>query len=236
VRYVQVGHSLREEFAATLAADPWDVALLQEAPPRWLRPLCQCARASGAAALTARNAGAPTRAWLSERRPDLLGSWEGGSNHVLVRAPWRIVATRRVTLTRRPERRRLLWARLARADGAELAVGCLHASIAGRGPERDLERAAAAASALSPTGPLILGGDLNLRPGLSSEVFAAVRERYRLHGGTGPAAIDHLLARDLDELERARELRPGWREIERADGLRVRLSDHAPVFASFGVR
>ena len=37
--HVQVNRPLREEFVSTLDAAEWDVALLQEAPPRWLPAL-----------------------------------------------------------------------------------------------------------------------------------------------------------------------------------------------------
>jgi hypothetical protein len=43
--FVQVNHSLLTEFAEKLASWKWDVALLQEAPPRWLRPLASAASA-----------------------------------------------------------------------------------------------------------------------------------------------------------------------------------------------
>ena len=53
--HAQVNRSLCAEFAALLARRDWDVALLQEAPPRWLPALAGAARASGALALTSRN-------------------------------------------------------------------------------------------------------------------------------------------------------------------------------------
>jgi endonuclease/exonuclease/phosphatase family metal-dependent hydrolase len=235
-RYAQVRRSLEEEFAATLAAERWHVALLQEAPLGWLRPLCRRARASGASARTARNEGAVLRAWLAARRPDLLGSWEGGSNQVLVRAPCRIMEVRRMTLRWVPERRRMLLVRIADPAGRSVAVACLHASVSDHEPERDVSSAAAAAAAFAPAGPLILGGDLNLRPRVCPGAFARLRERHRLTGETGPEAIDHLLHRELEVLAAAREMPPSWREVERPDGRLVRLSDHAPVVARFGVR
>src|SRR5215217_5437770 len=94
VTHAQVNRPLLEEFTRVLAAFDWDVALLQEAPPRWLSPLARGAGARGAAsALTARNWGAPVRAWLAERNPDIMASREGGSNQLLVRPPWRIAET-----------------------------------------------------------------------------------------------------------------------------------------------
>ena len=66
-RYAQVNRSLREAFVATLAGWDWDVALLQEAPPRWLDVSAPAAGRSGALALTSRNSlGAAARArWPS---------------------------------------------------------------------------------------------------------------------------------------------------------------------------
>ena len=50
---------------------------------------------------------------------------------------------------------------------------------------------------------------------------------------TGPRAIDHLLARGLEVVEPPRRLPPAERELSDASGLRIRLSDHAPVAARF---
>ncbi|MDQ3936343.1 MAG: hypothetical protein M3340_17120, partial [Actinomycetota bacterium] len=112
--HVQVNRPLRREFAEYLAALDWDVALLQETPPRWLRPLCRAAGASGTSALTSRNSLAFARAALAWLNPDLIASNEGGSNQVLARPPWRIESVRRHVLAqRRPERRTMIWTLLA---------------------------------------------------------------------------------------------------------------------------
>ena len=75
------------EFAAMLAGAEWDVALLQECPPRFAEPL--------AARLRRRGAPGADLAQLARRRcarlaaalnPDLIASGEGGSNLTLVRA------------------------------------------------------------------------------------------------------------------------------------------------------
>src|SRR4051794_17532782 len=60
--HAQVNRPLREEFAAWLAERPWEIALLQEAPPRWLRPLGERCEANGALALTSRNSFGRVRA------------------------------------------------------------------------------------------------------------------------------------------------------------------------------
>jgi endonuclease/exonuclease/phosphatase family metal-dependent hydrolase len=141
--YAQVNRPLLPEFAQAIAAQEWDVALLQEAPPRWLGPLSRAAGASGASALTSRNFAPGLRAALAWLNPDFVASNEGGSNQLLVRPPWRIEEVLRFTLTLRPERRAMLFARLDGPDGRRLAVANLHAS-AGDAPAATREVLAAA--------------------------------------------------------------------------------------------
>jgi Endonuclease/Exonuclease/phosphatase family len=234
--HVQVNVPLRRELAAKLAGWEWDVALLQEAPPRWL-PDLECA--TGAAcvlALTSRNSLAPLRSALAEWNPDLIGSNEGGSNMVLVRPPARIVASERVRLATRPERRVLLMTRLALEGERALVVANVHLSVpsTGRG-SREALRAAELAVEWARSAPVVLGGDLNLRPRDHGEAFAALRERFGLGPPTGPAAIDHLLARGLDAFEPPAALPPPARDVPEPGGLAIRLSDHAPVAAAFRV-
>ncbi len=226
---------LLDEFTALLAAWRWQVALLQEAPPRWLRPLADGCRANGAGALTSRNLLAPIRA--AEWNPDLIASNEGGSNIVLVRAPARIVEVERVVLALRPERRRLLLVRVCMPDGRILAVANTHLSVpsTGRGHAEVLE-AAEHAVRFSGDGPLLFGGDLNLRPAREPQAFDDLRERHGLAPATAAGSIDHLLARELDVIAPPRALPPADREVSEPGGLRLRLSDHAPVTGRFGVR
>ena len=126
------------------------------------------------------------------------------------------------------------WARLDLPRCGRVCVVNLHAS-AGRPEQASGEVVAAAhvATQLSGDDPLILGGDFNLRPGPQPEPFAPLRERFGLGEPTAPRAIDHLLARGLRAVERPRQLAPEEREVEDATGLRIRLSDHAPVIAEF---
>jgi endonuclease/exonuclease/phosphatase (EEP) superfamily protein YafD len=86
---------------------------------------------------------------------------------------------------------------------------------------------------LSGDDPLVLGGDLNLRPAHDPEVFAELHERFELGDPTGPEAIDHLLARGLRVVQQPRRLAPAEREVTDLDGRLIRLSDHAPVVAEF---
>jgi endonuclease/exonuclease/phosphatase family metal-dependent hydrolase len=232
----QVNRPLRDEFAGWLAARDWDLALLQEAPPAWLRPLAERCGASGALALSSRNAGAPARRLVARLNPDLIASNEGGSNQLLVRPPWHLEAVRRITLTRRPERRTMLFAEL---DGpASLCVANLHAT-ASRGDSAaapEVERAAALAVEWARGRPLVFGGDLNLRPASVPGLFDELRERHGLAAPTDSEAIDHLLVRDLDSIEAPRRLASEERELRGRDGLAIRLSDHAPVVARFGMK
>lgn len=235
--HVQVNRSLRAELAARLASWPWDVALLQEAPPRWLAELERASGAVGARDLTSRNSLAPLRARLADWNPDLIGSNEGGSNMLLVRSPARIVATAAATLATRPERRRLLMARLALPGERRLVVANVHLSVpaTGQGSDEALH-AAELATAWAAGDPVVLGGDLNLRPADHPEAFGELRERFALAAPTAPRAIDHLLARSLDSVASPTPLAAAEREVAGPGGLAIRLSDHAPVVASFGLR
>jgi endonuclease/exonuclease/phosphatase family metal-dependent hydrolase len=234
--HVQVNTPLRREFAAALAGWSWDVALLQEAPPRWLADLERATDAAGELVLTSRNSLAPLRAALAEWNPDLIASNEGGSNMLLARPPARIVATERAVLTRRPERRTLLLARLTLPGDRELAVGCLHLSVpsTGQGTDEAL-RAAQLAHDWAGAAPLVLGGDFNLRPAQHAGAFDALRERFGLAPPTGPHAIDHLLARGCDVEQHPAALPAAARDVPGPRGLGIRLSDHAPVLGAVRV-
>jgi endonuclease/exonuclease/phosphatase family metal-dependent hydrolase len=234
--HIAVNRVLRDEFAAVLTREHWDVALLQEAPPHWLRPLAQAAGASGSSALTSRNFGAFIRRRLAARNPDLIKSGEGGSNQVLARAGWRIEETHRLTLTLLPERRRLIWARLAHPEHGPLTVATLHATAHDpSAAARDVERAARAACAWSAELPLVFGGDLNLRMSELPDAFARLEAELGLSGARPGRAIDHLLVRGLETQMPPEPLAPERREVRDPGGLLVRLSDHAPVVATYDV-
>jgi endonuclease/exonuclease/phosphatase family metal-dependent hydrolase len=234
--HAQVNRRLLAEFGDWLAARDWHVALFQEAPPSWLRPLGRRTGASGAIALTSRNTLAFARAAIARWNPDLIASNGGGSNQLLVRPPARIAEVRRLELTPWPERRRMLFAQLELPGGRSLCVANLHASAGDpAAAERDVLEAARVASDWAGAVPLLLGGDLNLRPREHPGFFEALEERHGLAPPTGPRSLDHLLARGLDVVEPPRALAPEERELPE-DGRRIRLSDHAPVAATFGVR
>ncbi len=234
--HVQVNRSLSREFSGWLADHEWDVALLQEAPPLWFRAFRRRAAATGVRGFTSRNVVPPLQRLAAFVNPDLIAAWEGGSNQLLVREPGRILERRRMTLTLRPERRTMVWARAELAGGAIACFANLHAS-AGLPQKASAELLAAAAAAVewSEGDPLVFGGDLNLRPGRHPAAFAELRERFGLGEPTGPNAIDHLLARGLEVVEPPRQLAPEERELPERDGRRLRLSDHAPVVARWEV-
>lgn len=235
--HVQVNRPLRDEFARWLAEREWDVALLQEAPPLWFRELGTRTRANGVRTLTSRNVLPAAQRIAANLSPDLIASWEGGSNQLFVRAPGRVLEHRKLTLARWPERRRMVWARLRLASGESVCVANLHAS-AGLPAKAAGELVAAARHAVDWSGgdPLIVGGDMNLRPARDPQPFAHVRERFGLGDPTGPHAIDHLLSRALEVSAPPRRLPAEEREVVQPDGLRLRLSDHAPVIAAYEVR
>jgi endonuclease/exonuclease/phosphatase family metal-dependent hydrolase len=231
--HVQVNRSLQPEFAATLAGWDWDIALLQEAPPTWLCRLAQAAQASGASVLTSRNIGQAARTLVARVNPDLIASGEGGSNQLLARPPWRLAEVRRHTLTLRPERRRMIWARLEHPEHGQICAANLHATAhVPKAAERDVRDAALTALDWSRELPLVFGGDLNLRPA-ETELFDWLASEHGFSPPTAPDAIDHILARGLEVAEPPRRLPPESRELRQPCGRAIRLSDHAPVAAAF---
>lgn len=222
---LQLNRDLRREFASLLASWHWDVALLQECPPWWKAPLAAACGASAHRALTSRNWFLPITSVLAAWNPDLLASWGGGSNLTLVRGA-EIAERRTLVLRRLPERRAMAFARLA----SGICVANLHASGPDHLAEPEIATAAERAVEWAAGAPLLFGGDLNLRPD-DSGVFAELERRYELRPAL-PGSIDHLLARGLDVAEAPRALGATAREVH-VDGFAVRLSDHAPVSATF---
>lgn len=196
-----VGRSLLNEFCAALAAWEWDVALLQEVPPWWPPRL---PAADHDLVLTSRNALLPVRRWLAERWPDVLKSQGGGANAILVR-DGAIAARAQVRLRCLPERRMAHGVRVAGTWFVNLH-GSAHVPARA---EADLRLAAAGALRWAGDGPLVLGGDVNLRaPRLDGFAYA------------GGHSVDHLFARGLEP-----------QGLERLD--RGTLSDHVPLVATF---
>lgn len=232
--HVQVNRDLAAEFAEMLAGWRWDVALLQECPPRFAVPLARACAAEGHRVLTSRNSLGALRGLLARQNPDLMASGEGGSNLTLVR-PARLggIAERRELTIHEgePERRAMAFTR----TGAGLCVANLHAT--NDRPElasADVLRAASLATEWAAGAPLLFGGDLNLRPAENPELFARLDEEFGLTGTTAPNAIDHLLSRDLEIVEPPVAW-PAERREPAVEGRALRLSDHAPVEARFSL-
>jgi endonuclease/exonuclease/phosphatase family metal-dependent hydrolase len=246
--HLQVNRELGGEFAAMLSAAQWDVALLQECPPRFAAPLARACEAERHRVLTSRNSFGLLRGLAARFNPDLIASGEGGSNLILVRrtSPLRCSLSaqseakeqrsggeyREMAIHEgKPERRAMGFVRTA----SGVCVANLHATsgIPALAVE-DVLRAAEAASDWADGSPLLFGGDLNLRPGEDPGIFEELHKRFGLAGTTGPRAIDHLLARGLDVVEGPAQWPAERRELRR-DGLAIRLSDHTPVQASFSL-
>ena len=233
--HVQVNRSLRDEFARVLAAADWDVALLQECPPRWSRALALATGAEAHLALTSRNSLAPLRRLLAALNPDLTASNEGGAN--LTRVRGEIVERRELELAPgpRPERRVMAFTRaLPAAFGRPVCVANLHASagaVLREHAEREVADAARSALDWAQGAPLVFGGDLNLRP-RESRVFDGLAQDTGLVRPTSPDSLDHLLAAGLELVEPPTAWAPQAREVGTPGGT-IRLSDHAPVTAAW---
>jgi endonuclease/exonuclease/phosphatase family metal-dependent hydrolase len=237
--YEQANWDLFDEFASLIRSVDWDVALFQEFPPSWssrrrfLWPPNMLAEACGAEshrALSGRNWLQPLTSIIGRWRPDLLGAWEGGSDTTLVRpGAGGIAERRRVVLTRRPELRVMA---LTRLDSGP-SVANVHVSTKPSSAERELLDAAERATQFAADGPLIFGGDFNVRP-RASRVFDRLEERFGLAPRTAPDRLSHLLVRGLEVVEHPTAWPPEARDrVDPETGLKIRLADHNPVIGKF---
>ena len=201
--------SLLAEFTSLLASWEWDVALLQEVPPWWPPSLGASCGASARTALTSRNWFLPIARPLAERRPDLIKSWGGGANAILVRGE-RVLDHGAHTLRHWPERRVVHGVRL---EGG-LWVSNVHTQAHSESrAQADLANAGSW-TILRPQGATaILGGDMNTR--------APVAPGFAHAAGHG---VDHILVRGLEVVAPGRTLDRGT------------LSDHCPVLAEVAPR
>jgi endonuclease/exonuclease/phosphatase family metal-dependent hydrolase len=201
--------SLQAKFAARLASWEWDVALLQEVPPWWAPRLGAECGASARTALTSRNWLLPLTRRIAERRPDLIKSWGGGANAILVRGE-SVLEHRVHTLRRWPERRVVHGVRL----GSGAWVSNVHAQVHSEArAQADLAEAGSWTIPQSQGAAAILGGDMNTRAPAAP--------------GFAPAAshgVDHVLVRGLEVVAPGRTLDRGT------------LSDHCPVLADVAPR
>ena len=150
-----------------LAGAEWDVALLQECPPRFAAPLAARLRRRGApGADLAQLRSAPCAPPLARLNPDLIASGEGGSNLTLVRRAGQLggIAERRElaihegqperrAMALHPHRLRRLRRQPAR-DQRPPAAGGRGRAARRAGRDRVGRRARRS----------LFGGDLNLRP------------------------------------------------------------------------
>jgi endonuclease/exonuclease/phosphatase family metal-dependent hydrolase len=200
---------LLAEFAARLASWDWDVALLQEVPPWWAPRLAAACDAHARTALTSRNWFLPVTRRIADRRPDLIKSWGGGANAILVRGEG-VHEHRVLTLRRWPERRVAHAVLLDRGWW----VCNLHAQAhSERRAQADIAQAGSWAFPSTQHAPGILGGDMNThRPAVPGFALAASHD------------VDHVLVRGLEVAA------PG-RTLDRGP-----LSDHVPVLAEVAPR
>src|SRR3954468_4583227 len=176
------GRDLLADFSATLASWEWDVALLQEVPPWWPPELGRASGAHARLALTSRNLLPALQRALAERWPDVIKSWGGGANAILVRGD-RIIEHRKLLLRRRPERRVVHAVRLE----SGLWVGNLHAQVhSEERAQADIALAARTLAGWGGGGPFVLGGDTNVRVPRAAGLLPA--------GGHG---VDHILMAGL---------------------------------------
>jgi endonuclease/exonuclease/phosphatase family metal-dependent hydrolase len=226
--YVQVNRDLLDLFAAMVGSANSDVALFQEFPPRWKRRMAKALGAEPHRALSGRNWLQPLTSAIASHRPDLLGAWEGGSNTTFVRPrAGAIVERRKVILTRRPELRVMALTRLE--SGA--CVANMHVSTTPAAAERELISAAEHALRFAGEGPLVFGGDFNVRP-RASDVFDQLAQRFGLAPSTAPDRLSHLLMRGVEIVERPAAWPPEARDVvDPETGLKIRLADHNPVQA-----
>jgi endonuclease/exonuclease/phosphatase family metal-dependent hydrolase len=231
--HVQVNRDLSAEFATVLSGAEWDVAMLQECPPRFAELLARACGAEWHRTLTSRNSLGALRALLARQNPDLIASGEGGSNVILVRVPGKLggIAERREIAIHEGEPERRAMGFLRTASG--VCVANLHAT--NDWPQlaaEDVVKAARAALQWAAGSPLVFGGDLNLRPGVQPRIFERLHEEFGLAPPTGPKAIDHILCRGLELVEPPTQWPPERRELP-LEGRALRLSDHTPVQARF---
>jgi hypothetical protein len=239
--HAQVNRDLFDQFATVLSAATWDVALLQECPPRWAEGLAEACESDAHLVLTARNIPRLRRVQetLAALNPDLLASWEGGCNLTLVRSAALgaspIAERFEYEIAAAPELRLMAFTTLR----SGLCVANLHGSTGRKQGEPEILAAAAHATGLAGARPLIFGGDLNLRPARSPELFERLAAEHGLAPPTPGDAIDHLLVRGLEVVEAPAQWEPRRREVPDptasapASALPIRLSDHAPVSARF---
>ena len=243
--HVQVNRSLRDEFAALIAAR-WSVCLLQEAPPSWERSLARRRRrylVSRAHVAQLARVRAPAARPLEPGPDGLLGRRvepHARAPTVADRRPGPRPAAQPAPGTRPARTPAHVVRAAARASDGEVCVG-EPAPHGGCATARGARGAGGGGSGHRWAGatPLVLGGDFNLRPApyarCSTSSSAALRPRRPHLAGCdrspARAGARGRSGRPPPGRRRARELEaPGGLELRR-----LRLSDHAPIEATYGL-
>ena len=229
--HVQVNRDLLGEFAEVLCAGALGRRPAAGMPAALGRRAGRRLQArSPQRSLTSRNWLAPSAASLARRNPDLLGSWEGGSNLTLRPGPARGRPARTgasSSCAAGPSAAR--WPSPGSTRG--LCVANLHASTtppARRGGAAPRRRGGGRLGRRRPADP---GRRLQPAPSPDAPLFEELaRAASASARPTGPDSIDHLLARGLEIVDPPTRLAArGARGALR--GPAMRLSDHAPVEA-----
>lgn len=185
---------LLPEFAAALAAHPWEVCGLQEAPPWWSRELGVALGASVRSTRTSllRAAFPRLQEALGRRDPELLGVRGAAANVLLVRPSAGVIVDHRsATLRRFPQRRTVHAVRLRRADGTHCWVANVHThNRPESGAAADLRRTLERCADWADGEPLVVLGDLNLP---TPQGLTQVQGMNWLYG----QRVDHILGRGV---------------------------------------
>ena len=221
---------------ACWTASEWDVALLQEAPPRWFAELGRRTRSNGVRVLTSRNWWPALQARLADWNPDLIASGEGGSNQILVRharpragappaARWRGGRSSAACSGRAsscPAAGGCAWRTCTRRRGCPA-----RATRRGRSGPRGQPSSCPAPTRSSSAATSTCARRATRRPSRRCASASASASRpLRAPSTTCSCAASQVV-------EPPRALPPSERELTEPDGLRIRLSDHAPVAAEF---
>ena len=226
-----------DEFAGVLAAADWDVALLQECPPRW----ADAARARPAGprptACSPRATRSPRCAPLLARlNPDLIASNEGGSNLTLVRGEMRRAPRARAhaRAAARAASDGVHAARPAALGARGSAIANLHASAGaarrGTAEARGARARRRARVRVGRRGRRSSSAATSTCARATRDVFERLAERHRAaRARPAPTRSTTCSSRGLEIVEPPTAWPPERREVARATARAIRLSDHAPV-------
>jgi endonuclease/exonuclease/phosphatase family metal-dependent hydrolase len=217
-------HARLEEMVRLATADEPDIVCLQEVPVWALARLATWSGMTsiGAVAARPRVVSAKLGKLVTDMHHGFLRSaFTGQANAVLLRRTLHVEDERSVTISRRGEGERRLCQTVRLADVGLVANVHVTTALA---DEQFLRAAAAVEKLAQPDEPVILCGDMNVRPG-----EGRTYDRLREWGFSEPApAIDQILVRGLPSTPPI-----VWPDERRRVGGRL-LSDHAPVELQVG--